>query len=95
VLCPVSLHNTSADTIDFQNFSIHVEHLRVYRGKHRLWSSEVRVYYRGVLQPPVIDYSKKPAYEEECELVSKERVAIDRSILRKYLSFIKKVSKSD
>jgi len=96
VLCPVSVRNDGSDPLDFQKLSVHVENLRVYRGKRRLWSNEVGITYMGGDQPAEIRYSeRKPNFEEGCELVNRERVPVQRSILRKSFGFIKSFTVSD
>jgi hypothetical protein len=89
-ICPVKITNRSKSPLDFQKFSIHVEHLRVYAGEKTLWTNEVKTTFFGEDQPGKIDFSdKKPDLEKGCVLLSKERIPIDRSLLKKSVSFFK------
>jgi hypothetical protein len=89
-VCPVVMKNSSSSVLDFQKLCIHVENLRVYKGKQRLWTNEVRITYAGESQPSRIDISdKKPTIEEECTLLCGERIPFNKSILKKSVSIFK------
>ena len=89
-ICPVRIRNSSTSSLDFQKLSIHVEHLKVYAGKETLWTNEVKITFFGEDQPNKIDFSdKKPDLEKDCVLLSKERTPVDRSLLKKSVSFFK------
>jgi len=89
-VCPVVMKNGSSQALDFQKLCIHVEHLKVYKGRQRLWTNEVQITYAGESQPSRIDISeKKPAIEEECTLLCGERIPINKSILKKSVSIFK------
>jgi hypothetical protein len=89
-ICPVKITNRSTNPLDFQKFSIHVEHLKVYAGQKTLWTNEVKITFFCEDQPSKIDFSdKKPDLAKGCVLLSKERTPIDRSLLKKGVSFFK------
>jgi hypothetical protein len=96
VLCPLSIKNGGNGTLDVQKLSLHVEYLRVYRGKSRLWSNEIRIVYFGGEQPAEVHYSdREPKREKGCELLNSERSPVQRSILKKSFGFIKTVAISE
>ena len=89
-VCPVWIINSSQAALDFQKLSIHVEHLRVYGGKLRIWTNEVRITFTGEDQLSRIDFSdKKPALEEGCTMISDERTPVDKSLLKKSVSILR------
>jgi len=89
-VCPVWVKNDTPSQLDFQRLSVHVEHLRVYRGSKRLWTNEVQVDFFGEDQPSHIDFSDKiPNFEEGCVLLSEERKPVDKSLLKKSVSILK------
>lgn len=89
-ICPVKIFNKSSNTFDFQKFSIHVEHLKIYSGKKVLWTNEVEITYLGEDQPSKIEFSKKkPVIEKDCVLLSEERTPVDQSLIKKSVSFLK------
>ena len=89
-ICPVTMKNSSPSALDFQKLCIHVEHLKVYKGKQRLWTNEVRITYVGEAQPSRIELSdKKPNFEEGCTLLCGERIPVNKSILKKSVSIFK------
>ncbi len=90
VFCPVWVKNDTSSQLDFQRLSVHVEHLRVYRGTKRLWTNEVQIDFFGEDQPSNIDFSDKiPNFEEGCVLLSEERTPVDKSLLKKSVSILK------
>jgi hypothetical protein len=90
VICPVQAKNLSQEQLDFQKLLVHVEHLKIYQGKTKLWTNEVTITYFSTDQPSQIDYSRKtPTFEEGCSLLSEERIPPDTSLLKKSFSFFK------
>jgi hypothetical protein len=89
-ICPVKIINKSADILDFQKFSIHVEHLKIYSGEKALWTNEVKITFLDEDQPSNIDFSKKkPVIEKDCVLISEERTPVNQSLIKKSVSFLK------
>jgi hypothetical protein len=90
LVCPVHLNNTAGTPLDFQKLCIHVEHLKVYSNDSRLWTNEVNITYEGVNLLSSVKYSDTaPAFEENCRLVSNERVPAEKNIFRKSFSFLR------
>ncbi len=89
-VCPVRVKNDTQSQLDFQRLSVHVEHLRVYRGSKRLWTNEVHIDFFGDDLPSRIDFSDKmPDFEEGCMLLSEERTPVDKSLLKKSVGILK------
>ncbi|MBN2322768.1 MAG: DUF432 domain-containing protein [Spirochaetes bacterium] len=89
-ICPVLVKNTASEPLDFKKLCIHVEHLRVYAGKERLWTNEVTITYTGADQPTLIDFSDSPPQrEKDCLLLSEERIPVTRSLLKKSVGILK------
>jgi hypothetical protein len=90
LVCPVYLNNTAGTALDFQKLCIHVEHLKVYGSERRLWTNEVSITYEGVNLLSSIKYSDTaPAFEENCRLISRERLPAEKSIFKKSFSFLR------
>lgn len=47
ILCPVEIHNATAEAFSFERACVPVEHCAVFYGGGRLWASSVRITYRG------------------------------------------------
>ncbi len=89
-VCPVLVKNAASEPLDFQKLCIHVENLRVYGGSERLWTNEVTITYTGSDQPALLDFSARPpAREEECSLLSEERIPVNKSLLKKGVGILK------
>jgi hypothetical protein len=89
-ICPVRLVNSSAGKLDFQKLNIHVEHLRVFAGKTRLWTNEVSIRFFGEDQPGQVDFpSKVPQFEKPLTLLTEERVPVSQSILKKSIGILR------
>ncbi len=89
-ICPVRLANGSAGKLDFQKLNIHVEHLRVFAGKTRLWTNEVSIRFFGEDQPGQVEFSSKtPQFEKPLALLTEERVPVSQSILKKSIGILK------
>jgi hypothetical protein len=92
---PVTLCNWGTALLELQHLYVHVEHLRVYGGKN-LWSNEVTLSYTGGEKPEMTTYADEaPSFEENCELLSEERVVYQSSFLKKSFKFMKNVTQLD
>jgi hypothetical protein len=90
-ICPVLLVNSSAGKLDFQKLNIHVEHLKVFAGKIRLWTNEVSIRFFGEDQPGQVDFSSKaPQFEKPLTLLTEERVSVSQSILEKSIGILRR-----
>lgn len=90
VVCPVQIINRSQINLDFQKLSVHVEHFKIYSGHKRLWTNEVYINFVSEDQLSKVEFSDKiPAFEEGCTLLCEERVAVDKSILKRSISILK------
>jgi hypothetical protein len=89
-VCPVLLMNGSTVKLDFQKLDIHVEHLRVYAGAHRLWTNEVGIRFLGDGQPVQVEFSNNaPSFEKHLTLLAEERVPTSQSILKKSIGILR------
>jgi hypothetical protein len=89
-VCPVTIDNRSTSPLDFQKFSVPVDSLKVYAGVKTLWTNEVKIIFHGENQPSRVEFSgKKPSVENDCTLLSAERIPMDRTLLKKSVSIFK------
>lgn len=89
-ICPVLISNRSPAQVDFRKMCVHVERLRVYRCGDRLWTNQVHIEVVGEDQDNHVSFSRKtPNAGQKCELLTKERVPAERSMLHKGVSILK------
>jgi hypothetical protein len=85
-----SLKNNSSSVMDFQKLCLHVEHLRIYRGEKQLWTNIINIINWTEDQLSQVDFSSEiPDFEKGCELLCKERIPVDKSLLKKSFSILK------
>jgi hypothetical protein len=85
-ICPVRIRNDAPKPLEVERFCVRVQHLRIYAGQ-RLWTSEVRVRFRGEEQASEVHYAPEaPSLEPVGGVVgdAREPVAPD-SLLKKTL----------
>ena len=47
MVCPVEIHNKATTVLNIDHLCVHVEHLDIYEGSPRLWTTQVRISYLG------------------------------------------------
>ena len=76
--------------MDFQKLCLNVEHLRIYQGEKQLWTNVINITNWSEDQLNQVDFSSDvPDFEKGCELLCKERIPVDKSLLKKSFSILK------
>ena len=79
-VCPI--RNVAREQLEFERLCLHVDHLKIFRGRDRLWTNQVTVTYRGEDQLTQIDFSTgPPTMGGPKELFSDARVPRDQGLL--------------
>lgn len=83
-LCPVRVRNLAKTQLSFRRLCVRVNHLRVFQGKDRLWTSEVHLDFCGDEEPSrIINRPEAPSFDKSAKLLTESRTPANRSLLRK------------
>lgn len=90
IYCPVNVYNGATVPLEFQKLCIHVENLRVYKGKELLLTNEIDIIFLGDDQPSQIKLSgRKPSIDKDCKLICEARMPSKGSLLKRSFSLLK------
>ncbi len=93
VICPISISNESATTLDFQRFLVSVRYLSIFNDGDLLCSNETKVRYKGEQHASEVTFVQgKPNLSKDLQHLSSPRDTSTKSILRKSFSLIMNLS---
>ena len=92
-ICPVKITNKYSEMLRFQRLLINVEFLSLYSDKEILYTSEIKVIFKGENTVADIQYAQSaPSFVENAQHLSKPRNPEKKSVLRKSFHFIKSLT---
>ena len=87
---PLEVRNASQEKLDFERLCLRPQHLNIFQGETRLWTSKGRVSYRGADNWSRIVYSTlAPEFDQSSLMIGKARESIPRGALLKTFDNLK------
>jgi hypothetical protein len=95
-ICPVTVHNTSAEILNVQRLIIRDENVTLYKNRDKIITSVVHVEYKGKEVASEVDYNYSKDYHgEKQEIIAKPRNASGKNLLKLNFHFIKNIYRNE
>lgn len=93
VMCPVRITNDAENALDFQRMLLHVEYVAIYSSQNKLYTSDIRVKFKGESAVSDIHYSSQaPSFLEGARQVAAARNPEKFNVLKRSFYFIKSLT---
>ncbi|MFT4900809.1 MAG: hypothetical protein ACI81V_000076 [Lentimonas sp.] len=84
-ICPITIRNNANTALPIQKICLRAKYLNVYQNKTHLWTSKVKVLFRGNDQVSEVKYSQSaPAEAAECTLRHKAELSPEKNFLKTF-----------
>ena len=92
-ICPITVRNRAPRELNFERLCVHVEHLSVYQGPHRLWTNQVEVRFQGEEQSSQITIGREaPDHGEQPDKVCDARQPAEKTLLKQSFSVLRSLT---
>lgn len=87
-LCTLQISNESTDPLKCEKFCLRLEHCKLWSDPSGLWTSPIRIRYRGTEQLSAVDYEDSPPEAaRSAHLVAEAEAPLSQGLVRRTFGF--------